>query len=79
MATLKQVIKVYKGKIRQCPKCKSKAGFELRYSIGGYGMVNMDFKGKTLDAEREQFDTMDTYANCVKCGYSIDVERLQID
>lgn len=72
-------IKVYKGKMRQCPKCKSKKGFELRYSIGGYGSVEMNFKGLTINSEREQFDTLDHYANCLNCGFSIDTDRLQTD
>lgn len=76
---MKQALKTYKGKIRQCPKCKSKKGFELRYSVGGHGCVTMTFKGKTIDSEREVFDTIDHYANCLNCGFSIDAERLQTD
>lgn len=68
-----------KNKKRQCPYCKSKKGFELKYSIGGCGMVKMNFKGKTLDAEREVFDTIDSYANCLECGKSIETEYLQTD
>lgn len=79
MATIKQVLRVYKGKIRQCPKCKSKKGFELNYSIVGFGMMQMSFKGKTLDAERSQTDILDHYANCLNCGVSIETERLQVD
>lgn len=69
----------YKNKKRQCPHCKSKEGFELRYSVGGHGYVKMNFKGKTLDAEREVFDTIDHYANCLNCGKSIETEYLQTD
>lgn len=79
MATLKKACRVYKTKLKHCPLCKSKKGFTLNYVIGGNGSITMDFKGNTLDAERSQFDTLDTFAECLNCRKYIETERLKTD
>lgn len=66
-------------KFRQCPHCKSKKGFELRYAICGSGMVQMNFKGQTLDADRHVSDRNEHYVECLNCHKNIEIERVQTD
>ena len=65
-------------KIRQCPFCKSKQGFEIRYILGGYHDFKMSFSGRIISSEREGSDTIENYASCLQCNKLIPMERLDI-
>lgn len=65
--------------LRSCPHCKSTSGFELDYSVNGYGKIKMDFQGNELDHERTTFDDTSLTACCISCGRSIKTDNLQIE
>ena len=65
-------------KIRKCPFCKSKKGFEIHISIGGYEIKHMSFKGKVLFQERSGADNISHYVTCLNCGKSIDSEKVYL-
>lgn len=52
-------------KLRQCPHCKGKSGFEITTWLGGYEEKKVSFKGKVLDCERNGSDTTDNHASCL--------------
>ena len=64
-------------KYRQCPYCKSKKGFRIRYTIGGYGHEDRTFKGDVIDSYRSGADDIDNYAECLECGKLIDSVKLE--
>lgn len=78
MPTLAEYLKPVK-RVRKCPHCKSNKGFELTYGIVGSGMVKMDFKGRTMDAERHVYDDMPRDVSCLNCGKLINIEAVKID
>lgn len=65
-------------KIRKCPFCKSKTGFEIRYILGGYHDFKISFSGKIIASVREGSDTIERFASCLNCNKSIDVDRLDV-
>lgn len=68
-----------KGKIRKCPHCKSTKGYKYDYRIGGYGSVTMDFKGNTIDCERNTIDDVDYYSvTCINCNSKLDAEKVDV-
>jgi DNA-directed RNA polymerase subunit RPC12/RpoP len=66
-------------KYRKCPHCKSKIGFEIRYTIHGFGSETKTFTGKVVGSEREVNDKIDMWASCLNCKKLIESEKLQID
>lgn len=65
--------------IRQCPHCKSKIGFKITYILGGYHDILLNYKGKVIDEDRKGCDTLDSYAECMSCKRSIEVEKLDFN
>ncbi len=67
------------NKIRKCPYCKSKKGYEYNYSITGHGSEKRDFEGNVMDAHRETFDDVDEYTIfCLNCNSKLDIKRLDL-
>ena len=68
------------GKIRKCPKCKSKKGYRYEYRIRGSGSESRDFKNNVIDAERVVVDDVCAYSNrCLECKGSIDYEKVNTE
>lgn len=65
-------------KIRQCPHCKSKKGFNIIVFLGGYEERVVSFNGNLIKTVREGTDRIDNYANCLACGKSIDSDKLDL-
>jgi hypothetical protein len=65
-----------KGKIRKCPHCKSKSGFEMQYSIHGTGSETRDFKGNVYKSSREIFDKTDNVVQCIDCKKYFDTDKV---
>lgn len=65
-------------KIRKCPFCKSKVGFEVRYVLGGSHDFKIGFNGKIISSHREGSDTLENYASCLNCNKIIPVDKLDI-
>jgi len=68
-----------KRKIRKCPFCKSKKGFEITFWLGGIDKIQSDFNGNILNREREGTDKLDLFASCLNCKKLIEVEKLDIE
>lgn len=62
---------------RKCPKCKSSKGFRHDYQIGGHGFEVRNYKGETLEAEREVIDINESKVSCIECGYRIDADKVK--
>lgn len=65
-------------KIRKCPHCKSKRGFQIYISLGGHEHKEMDFNGKLLKQDRDGTDDIDKYASCLDCNKLIDSKKLDL-
>lgn len=51
----------------------------MRYQIGGYGVEIRNFKGKVLDADREEVNEKEWCVTCLDCKKPIEIEKVQID
>lgn len=66
-------------KHRQCPFCKSRKGFRVTVQLGGYQEMEMSFKGKLLNIEREGIDDIEPYAHCLNCQRLIATDNLDLE
>lgn len=65
-------------KVRQCPHCKSKKGFQIFVRLGGYLELRISFAGKVIESERNGSDDIEKYASCLECGKRIGTDILDI-
>ena len=63
-------------KVRKCPHCKSKKGFEVTIMLGGYQTYICDFNGKVIDTERVGADSVDKHVSCLDCKKTIRTENV---
>lgn len=64
-------------KIRQCPHCKGKEGFEVFIILGGYHTQKINFKGKIISEERTGTDDVERTVKCLSCGGQIDMDKVE--
>lgn len=63
-------------KLRKCPHCGNRKGFNITTYLGGHIDIDLGFNGKLLREERVGCDTKENFASCLDCGKSIEVSKL---